>query len=127
MANKFKPANTLVLADDSGLSALYVSAFSKEARCVAVDDSFPHSPGNEKYDLIVCRSFKQDTVYKLFDCAKEDTVMIVSNIRDSIVERDLWMSVCKHPQVSVTIDLYNTGVIFFNPKLHRKTYRSIIQ
>jgi hypothetical protein len=127
VANKFKPANILVIADDSGLSAMYVSAFSKRARCVVTDCSSFRDFRNEKYDLIVCHFFMQDAVYKLFECVKDDTVMIVTGIRDSVADKDLWMSVCKHSKVSVTIDLYNTGLILFSPKLHRKTYKSIIQ
>jgi hypothetical protein len=126
MANRFKPANSLVMAEDSGLSALYVTAFSKDARCVSADCSIPHNCGNEKYDLIVCRCFTQDTVSGMFECVKDDTVMIVSGIRNSGVERKLWQSICEHPKVSVTIDLYSLGFIFFNPKLHRKNYKSII-
>jgi hypothetical protein len=126
MANRFKPAKSLVIADDSGLSALYVTAFSKDARCVSADGSDVRDYGDEKYDLIVCRYFTQDTVFGLFEYIKEDTVMIVSGIRNSEVERKLWLSLCGYSKVSVTIDLHNMGFIFFHPKLHKKTYKSII-
>jgi hypothetical protein len=125
-ANKFKPSNCFVMAEDSGLSALYVTAFSKDARCVFVDCPVPRDYGNEKYDLIVCRCFTQDAIFGMFECVKDDTVMIVSGIRNSSTERKLWQSVCRHSKVSVTIDLHNLGFIFFNPKLHRKNYKSII-
>jgi hypothetical protein len=126
MANRFKPAKSLVIADDSGLSALYVTAFSKDARCVSADCPDVCDYGDEKYDLIVCRCFTQDTVFGLIECIKDDTVMIVSGIRNSEVERKLWLSVCRYSKVSVTIDLHNMGFIFFHPKLHKKTYKSII-
>jgi hypothetical protein len=126
MANKFKPATSLVIADDSGLSALYVTAFSKDARCVSVGGSDACDYGDEKYDLIVCSRFSQDTVSKLLECTRDNTVMIVSGIRKSEVERRLWLDVCGCSKVSVTIDLYSMGVVFFHPKLHRKTYKSFI-
>jgi hypothetical protein len=126
IANRFKPAKSLVIAEDSGLSALYVTAFSRDAVCVCPDSAVPRNEGCEKYDLIVCRCPTRDTVRKLFDCASYETVMIVSGIGNAGVEKKLWRYICEHPKVSVTIDLHNIKLIFFNPKLHRKTYKSVI-
>ncbi|MDR2385121.1 MAG: hypothetical protein LBD80_05600 [Tannerella sp.] len=125
-ANKIKPQNCLVIADDEGLSALYATAFSDSAQCVAMKRILPHNCKNQKYDLIVCRHFTREVVFKLMEYTKDDTLMIVSGIRNSDLERKLWHTLCAHPKVSVTIDIRNTGCIFFHPQLHRKTYKSIL-
>jgi hypothetical protein len=52
----------------------------------------------------------------------DKSVMVICGIRDSSARKQIWKAVCAHPEVSVTFDLYSLGLVFFNTKLHRKTY-----
>ena len=36
--------------------------------------------------------------------------------------REFWKEICSHPEVTVTIDLYSMGIVFFNKKLHKRDY-----
>ena len=55
----------------------------------------------------------------------DESVMIISGIHASSNRRKVWNAICVHPKVTVTIDLYHFGIVFFNPKLHQKTYKSV--
>jgi hypothetical protein len=55
----------------------------------------------------------------------DKSVMVICGIRDSSARKQIWKAVCVHPEVSVTFDLYSLGLVFFNTKLRRKTYKSI--
>lgn len=51
-----------------------------------------------------------------------DTVFVFEGIRANVQMKSFWREVCGHPAVTVTVDLYSLGVIFFNPKLHKRNY-----
>ena len=56
----------------------------------------------------------------------DDSLMVVSDINASRESKASWKKICDHPRVTVTLDLYSLGIVFFNPKLHRKTYKSFV-
>jgi hypothetical protein len=63
---------------------------------------------------------------KLSDNIAVDGVMIINGIRKNREAKEVWKKICCHEKVSVTIDLYSYGLVFFNPKLNKKTYKNII-
>jgi predicted O-methyltransferase YrrM len=54
--------------------------------------------------------------------AQTDTVFAFEGIKANQNMRSLWKTVCAHPEVTVTIDLYSMGIAFFNKKLHKRDY-----
>jgi predicted O-methyltransferase YrrM len=54
--------------------------------------------------------------------AKADTVFVFEGIKANRAMRELWKTVCADPQVSVTLDLYSMGIVFFNKKWHKRNY-----
>lgn len=53
---------------------------------------------------------------------QSDTVFFIEGIRSNREMRQLWKNICLREDVSVTFDLYNVGVVFFNKKLHKQNY-----
>jgi len=56
----------------------------------------------------------------------DESVMVISGIHASSNDRKVWNAICVHPKVTVTIDLYRFGIVFFNPKYHQQTYKSVV-
>jgi hypothetical protein len=54
--------------------------------------------------------------------AHKDTVFVFEGIKANRSMRNLWKTVCAHPDVTVTVDLYSMGIAFFNKKLHKRNY-----
>ena len=48
--------------------------------------------------------------------------LFFEGIKASRKMRKFWKEVCAHPEVTVTIDLYSMGIVFFNKKLHKRDY-----
>jgi len=69
-------------------------------------------------------TFSIDTFRRFLPLVNDNSIMVISGINSSGKNRDTWKMVCVAPKVSVTIDLYSLGIVFFNPKLHRKTYKN---
>lgn len=52
----------------------------------------------------------------------EKTFIILKNLRTNKHSRSLWNQFRADERVSVSLDLYNLGILFFNPKLFRRNY-----
>jgi len=52
----------------------------------------------------------------------DGTVFVFDEIKANRKMRDFWKEVCNHPDVTVTIDLFSLGIVFFNKKLHKRNY-----
>lgn len=71
--------------------------------------------------------YEQHNNLSLFnECMKyihEDTVFVLEGIKVSSKMRELWQNICARPDVTVTVDLYSMGIVFFNRKLHKRNYK----
>jgi predicted O-methyltransferase YrrM len=64
-------------------------------------------------------------VERMLRYATSDSLLIVAGINESRAAKQAWKGLCVRPEVSATFDLYTFGIVFFTPKLHRKTCRCI--
>jgi predicted O-methyltransferase YrrM len=60
--------------------------------------------------------------YTCAEYAQSDTVFVFDGIKRNCSMRELWKMICAHPGVTVTLDLYSMGIVFFNEKLHKRNY-----
>jgi predicted O-methyltransferase YrrM len=51
-----------------------------------------------------------------------NTCIVFDGIKATQQMRQVWKTICNHPQVTVTVDLYSMGIVFFDPKLHKRNY-----
>ncbi|WP_224995661.1 O-methyltransferase [Cesiribacter sp. SM1] len=52
----------------------------------------------------------------------DDSVVVVDDIHWSADMQQAWLTLCQHPRVSLSIDLYEAGLLFFRPGLQRQHY-----
>ena len=62
-----------------------------------------------------CKSFIHDA-----------TFFVLAGIRSSTEKQNYWMQFRQHPSVTVAIDLFDLGLLFFQPKLHKMVYKTIL-
>ena len=85
----------------------------------------------EKVDFVLFNTlYEQQNTCCLFEEALKyvhsDTVFVFEGIRQSRQMRNCWKEICSHPEVTVTMDLYSMGLVFFNPKLHKRNYKTYL-
>jgi predicted O-methyltransferase YrrM len=129
----------IALESEPGLAAvahdtlLHRGARSRiEIRTGACDKLFPEAL--EAFPRIDCLFWSRETeATSLADFFRQslprihdETVYIMEGIRASSVKYRLWQQLCLHPKVTASVDLYTWGLLFFQPKLHRRTYKSFI-
>ena len=52
---------------------------------------------------------------KLLNCSNQNTILIFDDIHWSAGMESAWDAIKKHPQVTLTIDLFFIGIVFINP------------
>lgn len=81
----------------------------------------------EKIDFVFFNTlYEQQNNVRLFnECTKyvhNGTIFVFEGIKASRRMREFWKEVCARPEVTVTVDLYSMGIVFFNKKLHKRDY-----
>jgi len=95
----------------------------------AIDDTLPRVLSEfEKLDLVFFdANHRSDSLLNYFNqCLfkiTENSVMIIDDIYWSADMELAWAKVKSHPKVMSTIDLFQIGIVFFNPDLHKKHYK----
>jgi hypothetical protein len=54
------------------------------------------------------------------------TFFVLAGIRSSSEKKNYWMQFRQHPKVTVAIDLFDVGLLFFQAKLHKQVYKTIL-
>ena len=150
LANRFKPELIYTTGSDLGLAPLYLTAYSKSSRCIAFEseediaaaariftDKYSTSvdiqssgkldiQNNCSINLFVFGKSSSTVFDEVVRYMNNESLMVVSGINASRESSITWKKICEHPKVTVTLDLYSLGIVFFNPKLHRKTYKSVV-
>jgi hypothetical protein len=151
MANRFKARRIYAEGSDFALTPLYLTAYSPEARCQVYEPNKYVAQIAKKYaaryakadssveiteeasitfpklDLAVCgytgARFELTRYERLLPYFYERSILIISGINRS---RGAWRELSKRPEVSVTIDLERLGIVFFDPKLPRRSYKCFL-
>jgi len=68
-----------------------------------------------------------DTVFEQCEPFIHDsTFFVLAGIRSSTDKQNYWMQYRQHPSVTIAVDLFDMGLLFFQPKLHKQVYKTIL-
>jgi predicted O-methyltransferase YrrM len=86
-------------------------------------------PENASFDFIFINtkgdSEKTSEALRLVDTfICENTVMVIDNIRRDKAMKKIWQEIKNRPDTGLTIDLYSSGLVFFNTQLHKQHYKN---
>jgi hypothetical protein len=153
LANKFQPKRIIVVGSDLGLTPLYLTAYSKSVSCKVYESSSAiasvarelleeQSAGSIEIiteediavgdrsdfeaDMFVAGNMQRFTradFERFVPHLGDKGVVIIKGINRDREHSEDWRLICEHPSVTVAIDLRRLGIVFFNPKLPRKTYK----
>lgn len=103
---------------------------SVEVRCGAYEELLPKAlDGLGSPDCIVF-DVMPDALLPLFrqsvDSIRENTMLIIRNIRHSSVALEAWRTICAYPSATVCFDAYTWGIVFFRPGLPRQVFKGIV-
>lgn len=149
LINQFNPKSILEIGADVGVNALYLTAPSSQIEYIGVELSslkrgvmsslvdgwdrrisiVDHLPQDRVRFDCVCVDLtnysdtESSLVEYLFKVTDKESFIIVKGIRTKKRHRLLWNSLVDSDKVTVSLDLFNEGILFFNPKLYKRTYK----
>ena len=90
-------------------------------------EDFFNSP-TQKYDLVYIdgnHDMERTLNYfeQLLPCATNDSVFIFDDIYWSPEMTSAWRKICSHPKVTVSIDTYHWGLVFFRREQEKQHFR----
>ena len=85
--------------------------------------------GNASFDFIFINtkgnSEKTSQAFSLVETfISGNTVMVIDNIRNDKAMKKQWQEIKNRPDVSLTIDLFSLGLVFFNIQLHKHHHKN---
>lgn len=90
-------------------------------------DSIAEEDKNTIYDFAYFHSLidRQNATRIFYDCMSSthsDSIIYFNNIRDTEETLTLWESFCQHPKATVSINLYDKGIICFRPEQEKEHF-----
>jgi len=148
--NYFNSEKILELGAGTGISALCLTAASVRIECQCVElsqkkmerakslfhswnrnitlysDRLPEIDGMKDCICVNLRNYEADfSTFEnyLFPMVSSESFIIVKGIRTNKQHQALWKYLKDSDKVTVSLDLFHEGILFFNPKLFKKNYR----
>ncbi len=82
-----------------------------------IQNEFPSLQwGKGPYDILFMLPFEADKLVRSISLENEihnDTLLLIDDIHNNRINLSLWTSLKNHPKVTVTVDLFYCGAVFF--------------
>lgn len=74
-----------------------------------------------RLDAVFFSASDEEIFEKLLTYTQEETIFIVNNIHESVITERVWEEIKQNEKVTLTIDLYKIGLVFFRKENLAKT------
>ena len=117
LVDYFKPEQVLEVLSSTDLERIAIEIGNPESTISSIETS-KEKVKNNIYDFIYFgKNQKEKEVLNYFEtCLKNknnNSVFVFNDIHSSKEINTVWSTIKKHPEVSVTIDTYHFGIVFF--------------
>lgn len=133
IVNHINPKNIILLTDNKAIyNAIHTAKHNAEYHIVTNSTHINCKPKEleeifkkvQEIGLIYIED-SQDSNYflqKALPHVNKNSVIIVEGIRRSKTTKKQWNETIANPQVIISMDLYNYGILFFNPQYKKQNY-----
>ncbi|MEN9918671.1 MAG: hypothetical protein RL662_1107 [Bacteroidota bacterium] len=150
VVNYFQVKHILELGAGVGFTTLYLTVASSDTKCWAVEldpekrakasqmyqdwerdvtlfsDPFPKVDTTLDCIYINLKNYQPDlsllTVY-LLSLVEQESFIVIEGIRLNKANILFWKNLIKHDDVTVSLDLYHHGILFFDKKYFKRNYK----
>lgn len=114
--NYMRPAKSFVIGEDAD-KVIEMLRYAGEENKIKLWFFSPMAPIPGGADFTVVADTKKEAIMASFERIlsdiHNDTVCIIPNIHDTPQTEAAWQEIINHPNVTVTVDLYHLGLVFF--------------
>ena len=130
LVNNFEPRVALVLGSPSDLTLRYLHEGRRSAHWLHLDSSGDGSHKSflvnmhDQIDFIYVNScgLLDGFIPQLFSLSSDTSVWVIREIHKNNSMLHLWNSILSFPQVRVSFDLYDFGIVCFEQRLNKENY-----
>ncbi|MGZ3778350.1 MAG: O-methyltransferase [Mucilaginibacter sp.] len=116
-----QPKNMIELGADLGITSLYLQKAAPEAQLYTKEGGSENLPGMinglDKLDFVFVSGHNKETALSYFEWClpkvHENTLLIFDDIYRNEGMKEAWKKIKAHPKVTVTIDLFWLGLVYF--------------
>jgi hypothetical protein len=122
LTNYLDPETILFTGDKNGPEQVFLLGDSHTAKLETGPQNVIHSIDLAFIDLQSLEVLMNGYFSNLLQHTDKETVFIIWNLRESGLLRQEWKEIRKHPDVKVTIDLFQLGLVFFRDELSKEDF-----
>lgn len=122
LVNDCQPRNMVVVGDGCEISARYLQAGCRRA-ALSHSSSADDLPA-EPIDFLLCssRADAAGVFGKAVEKSCERSVFVFLGIHQNKAAKRFWKEVERDARTVLTFDLYELGIVYFNPRLNKQSY-----
>lgn len=127
LSRYFKTTNILILGTPDGTTASYLASGSPAGCLTSIHDSIGLNADSGMFDMVfVSYDLPGTAILDFFphiiQHIHNDSVLIFCNSHGSKEMHDVWNKIKKHSSVTLTIDLFNLGLVFCKEELTKEDF-----
>ena len=135
MASSHSKCKCIVLVEDSD-TCTKIKTLTKETdlnnlnvRCGNYSEQLDEIFSQEKkVDLIFINIPKHndcpDIFLKCISNSEENCIFVINGIRKNQKMKKLWKEIIRNPQITISIDLYSSGIFFLKKNIYKQHYKT---
>lgn len=100
-----------------------MEAAAKDAIVFSSRDTFPKDVDLVVVDLTFLEEHELKTLEGLLQHIQKDSVFMVINLRNTLKEEHKWKRIKEWSEITISIDLFQLGLLFFNRNLSREEFK----
>jgi hypothetical protein len=121
LANYFSPSVILELGSNWGIHTAYLSAASQDAVLINISDAQALPDVVKSHPQVDCVLINPDfpaasldtCIAQLIPVMEEHSVLILAEPHQHTEQEAIWQQLQDHPSVTLTVDLFALGMVFF--------------
>lgn len=127
LSRYFKPGTILILGTEDEITRSYLALGSPGSHVISVYDSqyLMNDPGAIDMVLVagdLSKAHLMDYFSRILQHIHNDSVLIFINMHSSREMVEVWNEIKNHPSVTLTIDLFNMGLVFCKEELSKEDF-----
>jgi hypothetical protein len=126
--NYFQPENNLEISNSADLSVVSIAMNASNLKSTTVNESkelLSEIQSDKKFDCIYFHQ-NQITLYNFNVCLKaihNNTFFIFNDPHNNQETRTTWSSIKKHSKVTVSVDVFYFGIVFFRKEQAKEHFK----
>lgn len=127
LSRYFTPKTILILGTLDEKCGSYLASGSPGSRLISVHNGPDWKIDSGMFDMVIVSGCLPGNILADYFSGSmqhihNDSVQIFCNINGSKAIHDMWIEIKNHASVTLTIDLFNLGLVFFKEELTKEDY-----